>query len=87
MTEAEVRQAVHGALRGVAPEIDPAALAPDRSLRDQVDLDSVDYLNVLVALHERLGVDVPETDYDQVTTLDALVRYLAARVATPAPAP
>ena len=59
------------ALTSVAPEIDPA-----RDLREQLDLDSMDFLNMMIALHERLGVDIPEADYPQLASLDAAVRYL-----------
>jgi acyl carrier protein len=49
-------------------------------LREQVDLDSMDWLNVIVGFHERFGVDIPEADYDKLTTLDAIVAYLAGRL-------
>lgn len=85
MTGTEIRAAVLAALRRIAPEVDPASLAPDRSLRDQADIDSVDFLRFLVALKESLGVDVPEADYPQVATLDGLVAYLSARLAAAPP--
>jgi acyl carrier protein len=49
-------------------------------LREQVDLDSMDWLGFLVGLHRQLGVDIPETDYAKLVTLDDLLAYLAARV-------
>ena len=49
-------------------------------LRDQVELDSFDFLNVMVTIHEELGVDVPEADYAKLTTLDAAVTYLCQRL-------
>ena len=70
-------------IQSVAPEIDPASIAATRPLRNQVDLDSMDWLNVLVALHERTGVDIPEADYARLHTLDDLVGYLQARVGAP----
>lgn len=48
-------------------------------MRDQVDLDSMDWLNFLAGLHQRLSVDIPEADYRKLTTLDALVPYLAQK--------
>jgi len=66
-------------LQSVAPEVEASAIDPARPLRHQVDLDSMDWLNVLVALNERLGVDVPEADYARLSTLDQLVDYLRAR--------
>ncbi|MDO8767341.1 MAG: acyl carrier protein [Burkholderiaceae bacterium] len=70
---------VLGILRTIAPEVEPGALEPTRPLRHQVDLDSMDWLNFLVALHERLGVNIPEADYAQLATLDNLLDYLLAR--------
>jgi len=62
------------------PELEPDALRRDRMLREQVDLDSMDWLNVIVGFHERFGVDIPEADYVKLTTLDAIVAYLAGRL-------
>jgi acyl carrier protein len=67
-------------LRTIAPEVEADELVAGRSLRDQVDLDSMDWLHVIVGLHERFGVDIPETDYARLTSLDDIVAYLAARV-------
>lgn len=74
---APIRQAVADALLAIAPEADLGAVDPGHSLREQLDLDSFDFLNLLIALQERLGVAVPEADYGRVDALDALVAYLA----------
>ncbi len=79
MTRDEIRQIVIDALAGVAPEGEYDRLKPDRPLRDQLDIDSYDFLNVIVALHERLGVDIPEADYQKLLTLNAAVDYLSGR--------
>jgi len=81
MDETALRQAVFATLRRIAPEVVPGELAPDRPLRDQVDLDSIDWLNFLLGLHDALGVEIPETDYAALVTLDDLVAYLRARLA------
>ena len=78
MTSEEIRAVVFAALRSVAPEIDPGTIRADLPLRDQADLDSIDFLNFLMAVHTASGVDVPETAYDQVATLDGCVAYVAA---------
>ena len=78
MTKDEVKTAVIAALRRIAPEADPASLRSDLPIRDQVDLDSMDFLNFLMELHNALGVDIPETAYRQVATLDGCVEYVAA---------
>lgn len=72
-----IRQAVIDSVLTLAPEADFTQVDPARSLREQLDLDSFDFLNLLIALHGRLGVEVPEADYGRVDTLDALVAYLA----------
>lgn len=81
MTNAEIRDAVVRMLATIAPEARGQALAPSVNLRDQLDLDSMDVLNFVVALHKELGVEIPETDYAKLITLDAIVTYLAARLA------
>ena len=81
MTSLDLRAAVMEAVRAVAPEADFATLRPDASLREQLDIDSFDFLNVLIELDKRLGIDIPESDYGQVATLDAMLAYLARRVA------
>ncbi len=66
------------ALCAIAPELEADALEPGRPLRSQVDLDSMDWLNFLVSLHERLGVDIPEADYARLVTLNDVLDYLQA---------
>jgi len=80
MTAEELRGKVLECLGRVAPEADLAGLRADVPLRDQVDLDSMDFLRFLVELDETLHVAVPETDYPQLATLDGCVRYLASRL-------
>ena len=84
MDETALRQTVFATLSRIAPETAPGELAPDRPLRDQVDLDSIDWLNFLVGLHDALGVEIPESDYGTLVTLDDLVAYLRAKLARPA---
>jgi len=79
VSQQEIRAAVIGVLKSIAPELEEAELAPERPLRDQIDLDSMDWLNVIVALHERLQVEIPESDYAKLTTLEAVVAYIGAR--------
>jgi len=79
MTNDEVRAAVLAALKRIAPEMDPETIRPDLPVREQVDMDSMDFLNFLVEIHRVLGVDVPETAYQEFTTLDGCVEYLVKR--------
>jgi len=79
LTREQVRGVFLEALTAIAPELEPAAIEPDKPLRGQVDIDSFDFLNVIVRLHERLGVDIPESDYGEFTTLDRAIDYLVRR--------
>jgi acyl carrier protein len=81
MNQDQIRATVLSELSEIAPEVDTATLAPDRPLREQVDLDSFDWLRFLVALHERLQVEIPESDYARLGSVDQLVAYLAAKTA------
>ena len=83
MQNDEIRDAVRSVIGSVAPAADLAALRPDRPLREQIDLDSMDWLNVLAALQERLASAIPEHDYGRLDTLDAIVGYAADRLANP----
>lgn len=76
MTEPAIRQAIADSLRGVAPEADLQNVPPDANLREALDIDSFDFLNLLIGLHTRLGVEIPESDYGKLTTLSDLIRYL-----------
>ncbi len=78
MTDADLRQQVLDALSGVAPEADLADLDGEVPFRDQLDLDSMDFLNFLIKVAEGTGVEMPERDYPKVATLDDLVAYLEA---------
>jgi acyl carrier protein len=80
MTRDEIRQAVLQALTSVAPEIDPDSLQPGTAFRQEFDLDSMDFLNFVIALHGSLGVNVPEGDYNRLATLDGSIDYLASRL-------
>jgi acyl carrier protein len=81
MTRDEIRRAVLRLLCEVAPEINPAELKSDVNFRDQIDIDSMDFLNFLIAVHKELGVEIPEADYPRLVTLDACVDYLSAKLA------
>jgi len=75
-----IRGSVVAAIQAIAPEVGEDELRADQPLREQVDLDSMDWLNLLIGLHERFGVEIPETDYAKLTTLDSIVVYLAGKI-------
>jgi acyl carrier protein len=85
MNEQDLRPIVLRALRRIAPEADPTRIDPNESLRDQLDVDSMDFLNFLIALHEALGVDIPEADYARLSTLQGILDYLAQKKSAGAP--
>ena len=76
MNETEARNLVLDILSGIAPEADFADLKGKVQLRDELDLDSMDFLNFIAALHERTRIDIPEADYPKLFTLDGAVAYL-----------
>lgn len=78
MTRDEIRATVLRVLGEIAPEADPASLKPDVGFREQLDLDSMDVLNFVIALHGALGVEIHEADYPRLATLDGCVEYLVA---------
>ena len=80
MTENEVKQVALSVLASIAPEVADEALLPDKPLRRQVDLDSMDWLNFLLGLNEKLRVEIPEADYVKLVTLNDVVKYLVARL-------
>ncbi|HKI56809.1 MAG TPA: phosphopantetheine-binding protein [Trueperaceae bacterium] len=80
-SESEMRELVIDLLSHVAPEADAGAIDPDAGIQDQLDIDSIDFLNFIMAVHEKTGIDVPERDYAKVATLNDCVRYLAAKAA------
>jgi acyl carrier protein len=80
MARDEIANLVRGALASVAPEAEDQTLDPDAEFRDQMDLDSMDFLNFIIALHEATGADIPEKDYPQLASLNGCIEYLAARL-------
>jgi acyl carrier protein len=75
----QLRTTVLQALREVAPEVTAEEVEPDEPLQEQIDLDSMDFLNFMIALGEQTGVEIPERDYQEVATLNGCIAYLAAR--------
>ena len=81
MTASDIRAVLAEEFRRIAPEIAFDDVAPDDDLRDAFDIDSIDFLNLVIALHQRLGIDIPESDYARLGTLRALADYLEAAAA------
>jgi acyl carrier protein len=81
MTRDEISALVRSILGTIAPEVDLAHVRTNADLRDELDIDSMDFLRFVVELNARLGVQVPEKDYPLIRTLDAVVAYLLERAA------
>lgn len=80
MTRDEIIAAVVDELGKIAPEIDPDLIDRTADLREEFDIDSMDFLTFVTALHERMGIDIPEADYAKLETLDATVAYLETKL-------
>ena len=80
MSDIDIRKVVQEELGNIAPEADLAALDPQADLRDALDIDSMDYLNFITAIHHRLGINVPELDYPKLITFAGAVKYLESNL-------
>lgn len=79
MTTEEVKQIVLNIIEDVAPDEDLSSIESSVSLRDQFDLDSMDFLDIVMELRKRHQVEVPSEDYPQLATLDSCVAYLTPK--------
>ena len=88
MSETNLRKIVHEELgktvqeeiNNIAPEVDLATVDPAADLREAFDIDSMDFLNLVTALHHRTGIEIPEIDYPKLVTLSGMVAYLEAKL-------
>ena len=76
MTRDEIRGGILRALAQIAPEADISRIKPHLRLRDQLDIDSMDLLNFVIAVHKEFNIDIPEADYPKLTTIDGFVDYI-----------
>ena len=76
MSEDQIKAIVLRTLGSIAPEADLSRIKPDVPLRDQLDVDSMDFLNFIIGLHKELNVEIPEVDYSELGTLDGCIAYL-----------
>ena len=80
MSEIDIRKVVQEELSNIAPEMDLATVDPAADLREAIDIDSIDFLNLVTALHHRTGIDIPEIDYPKIITLNGMMAYLEAKL-------
>jgi acyl carrier protein len=82
-SESQIKAVVLRVLNGIAPEVEIDAIDPSRDLRDQIDIDSVDFLNFVIGLHKDLGIEIPDADIPKLVSLNSCVDYLVSRVKQP----
>ena len=81
MTKDEIKKLVTDIIADIAPDEDLSGLKPDVRLREQLQLDSMDFLDIVMELRKRHGIEVPEADYMQLATLDSCANYLEPKFA------
>ena len=84
MNREEIIDAIKDIIHTIAPDEDLSGIDPAQRLRDQIELDSMDFLDIVMELRKRYGVQVPEEDYKELATLDGCVRYLHPKLAAKA---
>lgn len=80
MTPDEIRTVFIDELTRIAPDVEASTLSDEDHLMDDLGLDSMDILNLVTALQDRLGLTVPETDYPRLETLEKAVDYLSRKL-------
>jgi acyl carrier protein len=80
MSDIGIQKIVQEELSNIAPEMDLTTVEPSADLRDAIDIDSMDFLNFVTAVHHRTGIDIPEIDYPKLVTLKGILAYLDAKL-------
>ncbi|MGO4816878.1 acyl carrier protein [Flavobacterium sp. W22_SRS_FP1] len=80
MNEEVVKKTIFQLLKRIAPETEPSKLKPDENIRETLNIDSFDALQFIVALDEKLGIEIPEEDYGKTATLKTLLSYLERKI-------
>lgn len=81
MTRAEIREEILDILSDIAPDEDLSQLADDKPFREQLELDSMDFLDIVMELRKRHRIQVPESDYQQLASMESTVTYLEPKLA------
>lgn len=80
LTEDQIKTVVLDVIANIAPEVDIENLDPAMRLRNQFDFDSVDFMNFAVSLQKKLGLEIPEADFLQLSTVNSCVTYLKSKL-------
>lgn len=82
MNPQALKESVCHLILNIAPEVDMNALDPNINMREELDLDSIDFIRLLTSIEQKLGVNIPEGDYTQVETLQKMLDYITAKCQT-----
>ncbi len=80
MSKEEIREIIYNIIKEIAPDEDLSNLDDAREIRDQIELDSMDFLDIVLELRKRYKVDVPEEDYPKLATINGCVEYLEPKL-------
>ena len=80
MTKEDISQSIINIINDILPEGDCSGVDPDQRLRDQLDLDSMDFLDIVMELRKQYSVEVPEDDYPKLATLNSCIEYLEPKM-------
>ncbi len=80
MTREQIKEIIFRVLGEIAPEADLTHIKPDVNFRDQLDIDSMDFLNFVIAIHKETQIDIPELDYPKLLSLNGCLDYLASKI-------
>ncbi|OUC15396.1 MAG: phosphopantetheine-binding protein [Alkalinema sp. CACIAM 70d] len=78
MTEIQIKETIFKLLKNIAPDSSPEALGQEDDVRETLGIDSYDFLNFMIGLNEEFGVEIPETDYGKLITLNDMTQYILA---------
>ena len=76
----EIQNIIFRALHEIAPEVDLQSLTPKTHLREELDIDSMDFRRFIIRLHDELKIDIPEADYGKLVTLENFLDYLQGKL-------
>lgn len=79
MSEEDIKKTIFGELKKIAPDTQPEKLQPDENIRQTLDIDSFDFLQFIVSLDAKMGINILEQDYGKISTLKNLVSYLTIK--------
>jgi len=80
MTREEVKKAVTDIIEEILPEGDCSGIDPEKKLRDQLELDSMDFLDIVMELRKKYKIEVPEADYGKLASLNSCIEYLEPKM-------